>query len=139
MRADLLKFGDVILSSGYEFKDYGVVMATRRGSPARRYSHAALVINPAVWLESTGEGRAMCWMSYRARPLTQLNCAVGVRPIQGRCALSTGPTLTAPSQYNERIRCSVDSYLEELKAEAARVRGASPGKFSNRDLQQLQR
>src|SRR4029434_8350986 len=59
MRADLLKFGDVILSSGYEFKDYGVVMATRRGNPARRYSHAALVINPAVWLESTGEGTGL--------------------------------------------------------------------------------
>ena len=59
MRADLLKFGDVILSSGYEFKDYGVVMATRKGNPARRYSHAALVINPAVWLESTGEGTGL--------------------------------------------------------------------------------
>jgi len=44
-------------------------------------------------------------------------------------ALATGPTSTAPSQYNERVRCSADSYLEELKAEAARVRGASPGKF----------
>jgi len=59
MWADLLKFGDVILSSGYEFKDYGVVMATRRGNPARRYSHAALMINPAVWLESTGEGTGL--------------------------------------------------------------------------------
>jgi hypothetical protein len=59
MRAELLKFGDVILSSGYEFKDYCVVMATRRGNPARCYSHAALVINPAVWLESTGEGTGL--------------------------------------------------------------------------------
>jgi Phage integrase family len=35
----------------------------------------------------------------------------------------------APSQHNERVRRSADSYLEELKAEATRVRGASPGKF----------
>ena len=34
-----------------------------------------------------------------------------------------------PSQHNERVRRSADSYLEELKAEAARVRGASPWKF----------
>jgi hypothetical protein len=44
IRADLLRFGDVVLSSGYELKDIGVVMATRRANPARRYSHAALVI-----------------------------------------------------------------------------------------------
>ena len=59
MRADLLKFGDVILSSGYEFKDYLVVKATQRRDPARRYSHAALVIYPSVWLESTGEGTGL--------------------------------------------------------------------------------
>jgi hypothetical protein len=34
-------------------------MATRKGNPARRYSHAALVIHPAVWLESTGEGSGL--------------------------------------------------------------------------------
>jgi hypothetical protein len=43
-------------------------------------------------------------------------------------ALAIGPTSTAPSQHNERVRCSADYYLEELKAEASCVRGASPGK-----------
>src|SRR5258707_7443599 len=46
-------------------------------------------------------------------------------------ALATGPTSTAPSQYNERVRCSADSYLEELKAEGARVRGTSLGNFES--------
>jgi hypothetical protein len=52
--------------------------------------------------------------------------------------LATGPPSTAPSQYNERVRRSADSYLEELKAEAARMRGASPWEITNRDPQQLQ-
>src|ERR1700722_4577157 len=45
------------------------------------------------------------------------------------CALATGRASTAPSQHNERVRRSADSYLEELEAEAAGGRGASPWKF----------
>src|SRR5205807_688822 len=56
LRADLLQPGDVILSSGFDMKDRVVVLATRKGNPARRYSHAALVISNSDWFESTIEG-----------------------------------------------------------------------------------
>jgi hypothetical protein len=59
LRAHLLKFGDVILSSGYELKDLAVVLGTRRGIPERRYSHAAFVFTQSMWLESTGEGTGL--------------------------------------------------------------------------------
>jgi hypothetical protein len=79
LRADLLKFGDVILSSGHAAKDIVVVLGTREGSPKRRYSHAALVLTPTIWLESTGEGTGLTyqeivtsWESDRQRRLVDV-------------------------------------------------------------------
>lgn len=54
--ADLLQPGDIILSSSYHPKDRIVVSATRKGNEHRRYSHAAWVVSPSLWFESTHEG-----------------------------------------------------------------------------------
>lgn len=61
IRADLLKFGDIILSSGYGLKDTFVVLATRENKPERKYSHAAMVFAPGIWLESTGDGTGLTY------------------------------------------------------------------------------
>jgi hypothetical protein len=61
LRADLLQPGDVILSSRFGLGSL-IVQATRNGDPARRYSHAALVVNPFTWLESTRHGTGLTYL-----------------------------------------------------------------------------
>lgn len=72
LRASLLKFGDVILSSGFHLKDSVVVMATRKGLPSRRYAHAAFVCSPSIWIESTGEGTGLTYLDIFQRDNQQL-------------------------------------------------------------------